>query len=117
MDRAGARVVLRWQEPLYRFAISDTLTLRFAAVLVRLGELATQEEVSQAFGQSVATQRRWENRYQERGLVGLEKVKSTGRPRRVPEIDIQRSAAGHIGLTRQAGVTLTDRRHTSPDCY
>jgi transposase len=85
VDRAGARVVLRWQEPLYRFAISDTLTLRFAAVQVRLGELATQEEVSQAFGHSVATQRRWENRYQERGLVGLEKVKSTGRPCRIPE--------------------------------
>jgi transposase len=85
VDRAGARVVLRWQEPLYRFAISDTLTLRFAAVQVRLGELATQEEVSRAFGHSVATQRRWENRYQERGLVGLEKVKSTGRPCRVSE--------------------------------
>ena len=85
VDYAGARVVLRWQEPLYRFAISDTLSLRFAAVHVRLAELATQEEVSQAFGHSVATQRRWEKRYQERGLVGLEKGKSTGRPRRVPE--------------------------------
>ena len=85
VDQGGARVVFHWHEPLYRLALSDTLSLRFVAVHIRLGDLATQEEISQAFGHSVATQRRWEKRYQGQGLQGLEKGKSTGRPRRVPE--------------------------------
>jgi len=85
VERAGVRVVFRWHEPLYRFALSDTLTMRFVAVHLRIGELATQEEVSQSFGHSVATQRRWEKRFQEQGLQGLEKKKSSGRPPNVPE--------------------------------
>jgi transposase len=85
VDRAGVRVVFQWHEPLYRFSISDTLSMRFVAVHLRLGELATQEEVSRSFGHSVATQRRWEKRFQEQGLQGLEDKKSSGRPRSVPE--------------------------------
>ena len=85
VDQAGVRVIFRWHEPLYRFPVSDTLSMRYAAVQLRLGELATQEEVSQSFGHSVATQRRWEKRYQEQGVEGLEKKKSSGRPRSVPE--------------------------------
>ncbi len=85
VDRAGVRVVFRWHEPLYRFALSDKLSMRFVAVHLRLGELATQEEVSKSFGHSVATQRRWEKKFQEQGLQGLENKKSSGRPRSVPE--------------------------------
>ena len=77
--------MFRWHEPLYRFALSDTLTMRFVAVHLRVGEFATQKEVSQSFGHSVATQRRWEKRFQEQGLQGLEKKKSSGRPPNVPE--------------------------------
>ncbi|RLA40363.1 MAG: hypothetical protein DRR06_17570 [Gammaproteobacteria bacterium] len=84
VDQADVRVIFRWHEPLYRFPISDTLSMRYAAVQLRLGELATQEEVSQSFGHSVATQRRWEKRFQEQGIEGLEKRKSSGRPRTVP---------------------------------
>jgi transposase len=80
VDQAGVRVVLRWQEPLYRFALSDTLMLRYVAVQLRLGDLATQEEIAKAFDHSVATQRRWETRYQARGLDGLRNGKSSGRP-------------------------------------
>ena len=29
VDQAGVRVVLHWHEPLFRFALSDTLTLRY----------------------------------------------------------------------------------------
>jgi transposase len=85
VDQAGVRVIFRWHEPLYRFSLSDTLSMRYAAVQLRLGELATQEEVSQSFGHSVATQRRWEKRFQEQGIEGLKKKKSSGRPRSVPE--------------------------------
>jgi hypothetical protein len=85
VDRAGVRVVFRWHEPLYRFALSDELSMRFVAVHLRLGELATQEEVSRSFGHSVATQRRWEKKFQEQGLQGLQNKKSPGRPRSVPE--------------------------------
>jgi transposase len=85
VDRAGVRVVFLWHEPIYRFALSDTLSMRFVAVHLRLGELATQEELSQTFGHSVATQRRWEKNFQEQGLGGLEGKKSSGRPRSVPE--------------------------------
>ena len=85
VDRAGARVVLHWHEPLYRFAVSDSLSMRYVAVHLRLGGLVTQEEVSQSFGHSVATQRRWEKSFQEHGLKGLEAKKSPGRPRSIPE--------------------------------
>jgi transposase len=85
VDHARVRVVFRWHEPLYRFAISDVLSTRFVAVHLRLSGLATQEEVRGAFGHSVITQRRWEKRYQEEGLQGLEDKKSPGRPRGVPE--------------------------------
>jgi transposase len=85
VDSDGTRVVLRWHEPLYRFAISDTLTMRYVAVNLRMSGLATQEEVSRAFGHSVITQRRWEKRFQEESLAGLEDKKSRGRPRGVPE--------------------------------
>jgi transposase len=85
VDQAGVRVILRWQEPLYRFALSDTLMLRYVAVQLRLGDLATQEEIAEAFDHSVATQRRWENRYQARGLDGLRNGKPTGRPAEIPE--------------------------------
>jgi transposase len=85
VDRAGVRVVFRWHEPLYRFALSDTLSMRFVAVHLRVGKAATQGEVSQSFGHSVATQRRWEKNFQEQGLPGLESRKSSGRPSGVPE--------------------------------
>ena len=85
VDQAGVRVVFRWHEPLYRFALSDILSMRFVAVSLRLGQLVTQEEVSQSFGHSVATQRRWENRFQKQGIEGLQKKKSSGRPCSVPE--------------------------------
>ena len=79
VDQAGVRVVLNWREPLFRFALSDTLTLRYVAVHLRIGNLATQEEIAEAFDHSVATQRRWENRYQAR-VGGLEKWEILGTP-------------------------------------
>ena len=51
IDHAGIRVVFRWYEPLYRFAIFDVLSVRFVAVHLRLSGLATQEKLSRAFGQ------------------------------------------------------------------
>lgn len=84
VNEAGVCVILHWHEPLFRFAFSDKLTLRYAAVHLRLANLATQEEVATAFGHSVATQRRWENRYQADGLNGLINKKSPGRPSAIP---------------------------------
>jgi hypothetical protein len=83
-DRAGVRVVFYWHEPIFRFPLSDRLSLRHTAVSLRLGGLATQEELSQAFQHSVATQRRWENQYQANGLEGLVRGKSSGRPSGIP---------------------------------
>ena len=83
-DREGVRVVFYWHEPIYRFPLSDAISLRYTAVSLRLGSLATQEEVSGAFGHSVATQRRWENQYQANGLEGLIRGKSSGRPSGIP---------------------------------
>jgi hypothetical protein len=84
VDQAGVRVVFQWQEPLFRFSLSDALSLRYAAVQLRMGNLATQEEIAQAFQHSVATQRRWETRFQSHGLDGLKRGKSTGRPAAIP---------------------------------
>ena len=84
VDEAGVRVVFNWHEPLFRFTLSDTLTLRYVAVHLRTGNLATQEEIAQAFDHSVATQRRWENRYQADGIEGLRSGKSSGRPSGIP---------------------------------
>lgn len=85
VDEAGIRVVFYWQEPIFRFALSDMLTLRYVAVHLRLNSSATQEELSRAFGHSVATQRRWENRYQAEGLEGLLNGQSSGRPSGIPK--------------------------------
>ncbi len=83
-DREGVRVVFYWHEPIYRFTLSDTLSLRHTAVSLRLSSLATQEELCRAFQHSVATQRRWENQYQANGLEGLIRGKSSGRPSGIP---------------------------------
>jgi len=84
VDQAGVRVVFNWYEPLFRFSLSDTLTLRYVAVHLRTSKLATQEEIAEAFDHSVATQRRWENRFQADGIEGLKSGKSSGRPSGIP---------------------------------
>ena len=78
-DRDGYRVIFCRQEPLYRVALSDTNLLATICVMLRQSVLATQEEIAAAFGHSVATQRRWETRFQQHGDVGLHGKKSTGR--------------------------------------
>jgi prepilin-type processing-associated H-X9-DG protein len=81
VDRDGYRVVFRWHEPLYRIALSDRVHLRLVAVSLRQSQLATQEEIARAFGHTVATQRRWERRYQEQGIDGLLPKRGSGRRR------------------------------------
>lgn len=78
-DRDGYRVIFCRHEPLYRVALSDTNLLATICVMLRQSALATQEEIAAAFGHSVATQRRWETRFQRLGDVGLHGKKSTGR--------------------------------------
>lgn len=79
-DCDGYRVVFCRHEVLYRVALTDALFLAFIAVSLRQGELATQIEIAKAFGHSVATQRRWETRYAQYGLDGLQPKSPTGRP-------------------------------------
>ena len=79
-DRDGYRVVWYRNEVLYRAALNDTYHLSLIAVMLRQSELATQIEISTTFGHSVATQRRWENRYRLHGAEGLQPRTSTGRP-------------------------------------
>jgi len=71
VDQDGYRVVFRWHEPLYRVALSDKVHLRLVAVSLRQSGLASQEEIACAFGHSVATQRRWERRYEQSAIDGL----------------------------------------------
>ncbi|HID20984.1 MAG TPA: helix-turn-helix domain-containing protein [Planctomycetaceae bacterium] len=71
VDRDGMRVIFCRHEPLFRIPLGDEVSVRMAAVTLRLSKLATQEEIARAFGHSVATQRRWEARYQQESLAGL----------------------------------------------
>jgi transposase len=105
-DRAGVRVVFYWHEPIFRFPLSDTLSLRHTAVSLRLGSLATQEEVSRAFQHSVATQRRWENQYQADGLEGLIRGKPSGRP-----LGISRTLDGVLRAWFEQGVSNREMAH------
>jgi transposase len=83
VDRDGYRVVFCRHEPLYRLAVDDLPHLRYVAVLLRQSELATQAELANAFGHSVAAQRRWERRFQQDGLDGLDHHGSSGRGRKL----------------------------------
>jgi hypothetical protein len=105
-DRAGVRVVFYWHEPIFRFPLSDTLSLRFVAVHLRLSSFATQEELSRAFQHSVATQRRWENHYQAKGLEGLMRGKSSGRPSGIP-----RTLDGVLQTWFEQGVSNREMAH------
>jgi prepilin-type processing-associated H-X9-DG protein len=79
VDRDGYRVVFYRYEPLYRMTLEDRVHVRFVAVSLRQSQLATQEEIAQAFGHTVATQRRWERAYQQEGAEGLMPKRPTGR--------------------------------------
>lgn len=78
-DNDGFRVVYQGVDtPLYRVALNDEVQVRYVAVNLRLGGLARQEEIARAFGHSVETQRRWERRYEAKGLEGLRRKKARG---------------------------------------
>ena len=79
-DCAGYRVIFCRHEILYRVALDDAVHLALVAVTLRLSELATQVEIAKAFGHAVATQRRWETRYAQQGIGGLQARTPTGRP-------------------------------------
>jgi transposase len=79
----GYRVVFCRHEPIYRYALHDKPQARFVAVMLRQSELATQEDLALAFGHSVAAQRRWERRYEQDGLAGLDNQAPPGRERKL----------------------------------
>jgi len=81
LDQDGCRVVFRWHEPLYRVALSDKVHLRLVAVSLRQSGLANQEEIAGAFRHSVATQRRWERRYEKDAIDGLTLQRNPARRR------------------------------------
>ena len=80
VDHDGYRVIFCRHEPVYRVALGDEVHLRMVAVNLRLSKLASQEEIANAFGHSVPTQRRWERRYQEQNIEGLKRKRNPGRP-------------------------------------
>jgi transposase len=79
-DWDGYRVIFCRQEILYRVALHDSVHLALVAVTLRQSGLASQIDIAAAFGHSVATQRRWEKRYQQDGSAGLQPNTPTGRP-------------------------------------
>ncbi len=93
VDEDGHRVIFLRHEPIYRIALGDDVHLRVVAVKLRLSKLASQEEIAKAFGHSVATQRRWETRYQEQNINGLQRKHNPGRP---PTLD-----ATQVALVRR----------------
>jgi transposase len=113
VDRDGYRVVFCRHEPLYRLALADKPHLRFVAVMLRHGELATQEELASALGHSVAAQRRWERRYQQEGLDGLENRAATGRCRKLDRTQEQfvrrwfQQGLSKAEIARRLGVSET----------
>jgi transposase len=113
VDRDGYRVVFCRHEPLYRVALADVVHLRLVAVSLRQSQLATQEEIAQAFGHAVATQQRWELAYRRHGLEGLEPKSSPGRRPALPpgqEAFLRRwFAAGvaNVEMARRLGVSAT----------
>jgi transposase/flagellar motor protein MotB len=78
-DRDGYRVVFCRHDVLYRIPLNDAVHLALVAVALRQSGLATQIEIAAAFGHSVASQRRWENRYSQFGIDGLQPKMPTGR--------------------------------------
>jgi len=89
IDRDGHRVIFCRHEPLFRIPLGDRVHLRMAAVTLRLSKLASQEKIAEAFGHSVATQRRWEERYQKQQLDGLAPKRNLGLP---PKVDATQEA-------------------------
>ncbi len=113
VDRDGYRVVFCRHEPLYRLALADGVHLRQVAVSLRQSQLATQEEIAQAFGHGVATQQRWESAYRRHGLAGLEPKSSPGRPSALPpgqEAFLRRwfeARVPNVEMARRLGVSQT----------
>lgn len=89
VDRDGMRVIFCRHEPLFRIPLGDEVSVRMAAVTLRLSKAATQEEIGRAFGHSVATQRRWEACYQQEALTGLAPKR---RPGKCPKLDATQDA-------------------------
>ena len=89
VDADGYRVVFHRHEPIYRVALADEVHLRMVAVALRQSRLATQEEICQAFGQSLSTQARWEREYGKHGIDGLVSKKRTGRSRELDKTPAQ----------------------------
>jgi len=118
VDHDGYRVVFRWQEPLYRVTLSDTVHLRLVAVSLRQSQLATQAEIARAFGHSVLTQGRWERRYQQQGMDGLMPKRSPGRPRQLSkgqEALVRKwfgAGVSNLEMARRLGVGETTVRRT-----
>jgi transposase/flagellar motor protein MotB len=117
VDSDGYRVVFCRQEILYRVDLDDPVQVAHVAVMLRLSELATQQEIAAAFGHSVATQRRWENRFAQSGTEGFHFKKSPGRSRKIDHGQrrfIQRwfqQGLSNVEMARRLGVSeITIRR-------
>jgi transposase len=111
VDSDGYRVIFCRHENLYRVAVNDTVSLALIAVTLRQSRLATQIEIASAFGHSVATQRRWEKRYAQYGLDGLQPKSPTGRPAKLDhgqQAFVQRwfqQGVSNLEMARRLGVS------------
>ena len=133
VDDDQSRVVLFRHEAMYQTALDDQVHLHFIAVSLRLNGLATQQEIAEAFGHSVRTQRDWETQFQKEGLPGLLRKSGSGRrsqvqtsqevllrrwfqqgvtQKRMAErlgvgIDVVKRALARLGLRRRKSTTQT----------
>jgi transposase len=115
-DRDGFRVIFCRHEILYRVACDDTRFLKLIAVSLRQSELTTQLEIATAFGHSVASQRRWEGRFTQHGIEGLDSKPHSGRPPTLPVSQhafVQRwfhDGVATAAMARRLGVSKTTVR-------
>ena len=108
----GQRVLVVAGLPVHHFSANDPVAEAYAMVLWVDSGFATQREVARAFGCSVRTVRRPQQRYAERGMAGLA-TRSGWRPgrrriasRRVRVIErLQAEGVSYREIARRLGVT------------
>lgn len=76
------RVVMVGGLPVFHFCASDAVAAAYAMVMLVDSGFAQQAEVARAFGKSERTVRRYQERYAQRGMTGLEQTEGWRRGRR-----------------------------------
>lgn len=123
---ADWRVVLVTGVVFGSYSHDDAVAERFTCVQLRMSELASEQEIVDAFGHVGATQRRWEQQYRDQGLEGLSaslpRERRSTKPRGVEDAVVVLHAAGlsmrriseRLGLALRQVAAVYKRRSLEP---